>query len=171
MGFEDVGVAGVTRLRDGALICDIHVGNGRYENDWGPRLIGGTVELLGFRSDDGGQTWKNLRISQALPDGGGYNRGYGMKGGLTRLPVKDRDVLIFSNADTAGGDRSRMSVWASFDGGQTWPVKRLVYESFSAYSSLVAGRPGTPTEGQIFLLFEGGPKGRYSAMQLSLIHI
>ena len=42
-------------------------------------------------------------------------------------------LLIFSNADTGGGDRKRMTVWASFDGGLTWPVKRLVYESFSAY--------------------------------------
>jgi sialidase-1 len=94
-----------------------------------------------------------------------------MKGGLTRLPVKDRDVLIFSNADTGGGDRKRMTVWASFDGGMTWPVKRLVYESFSAYSSLVAGRPGTPAAGRIFLLFEGGPKGRYSAMQVARFNL
>ena len=94
-----------------------------------------------------------------------------MKGGLTRLPVKDRDVLIFSNADTGGGDRARMTVWASFDGGRSWPVKRLVYESFSAYSSMVAGRPGTPTEGLIFLLFEGGPEGRYSAMQAARFNL
>ena len=122
-------------------------------------------------SNDGGETWEDLRISEVLPDGGGYGRGYGMKGGLTRLPVKGRDVLVFSNADTGGGERERMTVWASFDGGNTWPVKRLVYESASAYSSLVAGRPGTQTEGLIFLLFEGGPKGRYSAMQVARFNL
>ena len=47
-------------------------------------------------SRDGGRTWEGLNISQVLPDGGGYGRGYGMKGGLTRLPVKDRDILVFN---------------------------------------------------------------------------
>lgn len=122
-------------------------------------------------SNDGGESWKNLDISEVLPDGGGYNRGYGMKGGLTRLPVKSRDVLIFSNADTGGGDRKKMTVWASFDGGQTWPMKRLVYAPPSAYSSMVAGRPDTASEGQIFLLFEGGPDGRYSAMRVARFNL
>jgi len=44
-------------------------------------------------------------------------------------------------------------------------LKRLVHESHSAYSSLEAARPGTPDEGSIYLLFEGGPEGRYTAMQ------
>jgi sialidase-1 len=94
-----------------------------------------------------------------------------MKGGLTRLPVKDRDILIFSNADTAGGDRKKMTVWASFDGAKTWPVKRLVYAPHGAYSSLVAGRPDTASEGLIYLLFEGGRDGRYSAMQVARFNL
>ena len=49
-----------------------------------------------------------------------------------------------------------MTVWASFDGGKSWPVKRLVFEGPGAYSSLDAGRPGTPSEGWIYLLFESG---------------
>ncbi len=122
-------------------------------------------------SYDGGQTWEDLRVSRVLPDGGGYNRGYGMKGGLVRLPVKDRDILIYSNADTAGGARQRMTVWASFDGGDTWPVKRLVYAPHGAYSCLDAGRPGTPGEGVIYLLFEGGPDGRYTAMQFARLNL
>jgi len=94
-----------------------------------------------------------------------------MKGGLTRLPVKGRDILIFSNADTAGGERKKMTVWASFDGGATWPVKRLVYAPHGAYSSLVAGRPGTAGAGRIYLLFEGGPDGQYSAMQVARFNL
>jgi sialidase-1 len=47
-------------------------------------------------------------------------------------------------------------VWASFDGGKTWPVKRLVEEGGFAYSSMVAGREGTPSEGWIYLMYEGG---------------
>jgi sialidase-1 len=122
-------------------------------------------------SNDGGQTWEDLKIIQVLPDGGGYGRGYGMKGGLTRLPVKGKDILIFSNADTGGGDRKRMTVWASFDGAKTWPVKRLVYAPHGAYSSLVAGRPDTASEGRIYLLFEGGPDGRYSAMRVARFNL
>lgn len=117
-------------------------------------------------SDDGGQTWKDFRVSQVLTDGGGYHRGYGMKGGLVRLPIRGRDILLYTNADTAGGAREKLTVWASFDGGKTWPVKRLVYEGPAAYSCLAAGRPQTPSEGKIFLLFEGGSRGPYTAMHV-----
>ena len=163
--------AALVELHDGRLYYNSRSHSGYYDKAFARELRPDEKLRREAWSDDGGRTWKNLRISKVLPDGGGYGRGYGMKGGLTRLPVKGRDVLIFSNADTGGGDRSRMTVWASFDGGQTWPVKRLVYESFSAYSSLVAGRPDTATEGQIFLLFEGGPKGRYSAMQVARFNL
>ena len=61
-------------------------------------------------------------------------------GGLARLPVADRDILIFSNIDTEQPKRERATVWASFDGGKTWPVKRLVYDGPSGYSSLAADR-------------------------------
>ncbi len=64
-----------------------------------------------------------------------------------------------------------MTVWISFDGAKTWPVKRLVYFPHGAYSSLVAGRPDTASEGLICLLFEGGPEGRYSAMQVARFNL
>jgi len=108
-------------------------------------------------SDDGGQTWKDLSICEVLPDGDQV-RDYGLMAGLVRLPVRGRDVLVFSNIESQNG-RHHGTVWASFDGGRTWPIKRLVYEGPFAYSSLNAGRPGTPGEGWIYLLFEGGPKG------------
>lgn len=163
--------AALVELHDGRIYYNSRSHRGFYDKTLAREL--GADERLRREawSDDGGQSWKDFRISQVLPDGGGYNRGYGMKGGLTRLPVKDQDILIYSNADTAGGDRKRITVWASFDGGQTWPIKRLVYESFSAYSSLVAGRPGTATEGLIFLLFEGGPEGRNTAMQVARMNL
>jgi len=62
--------------------------------------------------------------------------------------------------------REKSTVWASFDGGRTWPVKRLVYDGPSAYSNLGIGRHGTPSQGKIFLIFEGGPKGSHAAVQL-----
>jgi sialidase-1 len=106
-------------------------------------------------STDGGKSWQPRRIVETLPDGPQAST-YGCMGGLVRLPVKDRDILLFSNLDTPGERRERLTVWASFDGGRTWPMKRLVHEGSSAYSSLAAGRPGTASEGWIYLHFEGG---------------
>lgn len=105
-------------------------------------------------STDGGATWKDWKLIEALPDGP-QDTNYGCMGGLVRLPVKGRDILIYSNCDSPSG-RHHGTVWASFDGGKTWPIKRLVHEGAFAYSSLDAGRPGTQSEGSIFLHFESG---------------
>ena len=163
--------AALVELHDGRIYYNSRSHSGYYDKNLARKLRPDETLRREAWSSDGGQTWDELRISQVLPDGGGYGRGYGMKGGLTRLPVKGRDILIFSNADTAGGDRTKMTVWASFDGAKTWPVKRLVYAPHGAYSSLVAGRPDTASEGLIYLLFEGGPDGRYSAMQVARFNL
>ena len=114
-------------------------------------------------SDDGGVTWKDWRVIDELPDGD-QGRTYGCMGGLTRLPLKDRDILIFSNLDTDASHRERVSVWASFDGGKTWPIKRLVDPGRSGYSSLAVGRPQSPSEGWIYLFYEHDPfKGAHIA--------
>jgi sialidase-1 len=118
-------------------------------------------------SDDGGETWTDWQIVEILPDGH-QHRSYGCMGGLVRLPVAGKDILVFSNIDTPNAKRERATLWASFDGGKTWPVKRLVYEGASAYSSLTAGRRGTPSEGSIYLHFEGGPDGGSQVARLNL---
>ena len=100
--------------------------------------------------------------------GSNYNGHFGMAAGFARLPVAGRDILIYSNADEPSHERVRMTAWASVDGGATWPVKRLVDAGPSAYSSLEAGRPGTPSEGWIYLQYEvrnGG--GRIARFNLS----
>jgi sialidase-1 len=91
--------------------------------------------------------------------------------GLVRLPVKGRDILLYSNCDSQGGDRKNVSVWASFDGAKTWPIKRRVYKGPSAYSSLAAGRQGTPSEGWIYIQLEGGPRHRYQGSQLARFNL
>ena len=123
-------------------------------------------------SQDGGQTWENATISDVLPDGNQHSD-YGLMAGLVRLPVDGCDILLFSNIDVPKKEneedyafearwreRIRGTVWASFDGGKTWPVKRLVEEGSFAYSSMTAGRKGTPSEGMIYLFYEsdGGAK-------------
>ena len=54
------------------------------------------------------------------------------------------------------------------DKAGTWPVKRLVFDGPSAYSSMNAGRPGTTSEGWIFLHFEGGPGGGSQVARFNL---
>ncbi|MBM3334458.1 exo-alpha-sialidase, partial [Candidatus Sumerlaeota bacterium] len=128
-------------------------------------------------SHDGGELWIGASQSPDLPDGA-RGTSYGCMGGMIRLPVGGRDILIYSNLDTDAGEmparvgastskgREKITVWASFDGGRTWPVKRLVYDGPSAYSNLGVGRTGTPSQGRIYLIFEGGPTGCYEAVQV-----
>ena len=117
-------------------------------------------------SDDGGVSWKDFDVVEILPDGL-QHRAYGCMGGLVRLPIAGQDILLFSNIDTEGEHRERVTVWASFDGGKTWPLKRLVEPGRSAYSSLSAGRPGTPGEGQIYLHYEAGSGSKLARFNLA----
>lgn len=121
-------------------------------------------------SKDGGETWVDWDIVEILPDGH-QHRSYGCMGGLVRLPVKGKDILIFSNIDTPNSRREKGTVWASFDGGKTWPVKRLVFDGPSGYSAMYAGRPGTPSEGWIYVHFEGGPNGGATVARFNLAWI
>ena len=113
-------------------------------------------------SRDGGKTWKDWRIIDILPDGP-QDTNYGCMGGLVRLPVQEKDILLYSNCESERG-RHHGTVWASFDGGKTWPIKRLVTDGKFAYSSMTAGRPGTPSEGSIYLHYEGGSEGAASTI-------
>ncbi|MFO7975036.1 MAG: sialidase family protein [Candidatus Hydrogenedentota bacterium] len=159
--------AALAELSDGRVYYNSRSHHGFYDKAFARELTGEERLRRIAWSYDAGETWEDLEISPVLPDGGGYDRGYGMMGGLVRLPVAGRDILLFSNADTAGGEREKMTVWASFDGAQTWPIKRLVYGGPSAYSSLAAGRPDTPSEGYLYLLFEGVETHRYGGIQVA----
>jgi sialidase-1 len=120
-------------------------------------------------SRDGGATWVDAKRSEVLPDGN-RDSTYGLMGGLVRLPVAGRDVLLFSNVLSERGRRGG-HVWASFDGGDSWPVRREVFSGSFAYSSMNAGRLGTASEGLIYLLFEGGPEaaGTIACFNLSWV--
>jgi sialidase-1 len=163
--------ATLAELSDGTIYYNTRSCTGFYDKAYARKLEPEDDLRREAWSSDGGNTWENLRVNRILPDGGGYNRGYGLKAGLVRLPVKGRDILIYSNDDTGGGDREKLTIWASFDGGQTWPVKRLLNPGPSAYSSMGVARPGTPGEGTIYLLFEGGPDGHYSGMQFARFNL
>jgi len=145
-GANGTGEATVAELSDGRIYYN-------SRRHWAPEGVNPRRRWTAW-SDDGGVTWKGLSICQVLPDGD-QCRDYGLMGGLVRLPIQDRDVLLFSNIESPRG-RHHGTVWGSFDGGKTWPIKRLVHEGAFAYSSLNAGRPGTRSQGWIYLNFESG---------------
>jgi len=137
------GEAALVELSDGTIYY-----NSRNHNRAGNRDV--------TWSFDGGETWQDHSVDPSLPDG--PPNVYGCKGGLARLEIEGYDVLIFSMNDNPNGPtaihstagRINMTVWASFDGGRTWPVKRLVHKN-GGYSHLAAGRPGTMSGGLIYL--------------------
>ena len=140
------GEAAVAELSDGRIYYN-------SRRHWAPKGQNPRRRWTAW-STDGGKTWEDLSICEVLPDGDQV-RDYGLMGGLVRLPVRGRDILIFSNIESPSG-RHHGTVWASFDGGRTWPLKRLVHKGDFAYSSLAAGRPETKSEGCIYLQFESG---------------
>lgn len=115
-------------------------------------------------SDDGGETWKDQCESEYLPDG--PPDVYGCKGGLVRLPLDDRDILIYSSpGDPTAASTSRradITVRVSSDGAKTWPVKRLVRKGPGGYTWLAAGRNETPSEGMIYLYCINGYLARFN---------
>ena len=127
-------------------------------------------------SHDGGQMFVDWRVCEHLREVGqpfyfkyGTKPSYGCNAGLVRLPLEatgGKDVLLFSTPDDPGGSRVRMTVWASFDRGETWPVKRLVYKGPSAYSSLAAAPDGT-----IYLLFERGKNKLYETVAVARFNL
>ncbi|MCU0460134.1 MAG: glycoside hydrolase, partial [Bacteroidales bacterium] len=129
-----------------------------------------------------GETWIEPYLSAELPDGP-RGSSYGCMGGMIRLPVDGYDILVYSNLDTGAGEmpgtvggsitreRERITLWVSFDGGESWPLKRLVFDGPAGYSNLAAGRPGTNSDGKIYLLYEGGPDGRNSAVQVAVCNL
>jgi len=141
---KGTGEAALVELADGRILY-----NSRVHWQERPR----NTRRRSAISQDGGHTWEDWKVVEVLPDGN-QDRSYGCMGGLVRLPVAGEDILIYSNLDTPKSVRERITVWASFDGGETWPVKRLVLDGPSAYSSLTAGRPGTASEGWVYLHFE-----------------
>ena len=159
------GEAAIAERSDGTLLY-----NSREHMSRGNRFVA--------TSYDGGNLGIEARRSADLPDGP-RGTSYGLMGGMLRLPIAGRDILLYSSSDTdAGampaqtgasiaGGREKITVWASFDGGESWPVKRLVYDGPSAYSNLAVGRTGTASEGRIFVIFEGGPRGSHAAVQVA----
>ncbi|MEM7599828.1 MAG: sialidase family protein [Verrucomicrobiota bacterium] len=155
--YMGTGEAAVAELSDGRIYYNTR-------RHWAPEGENPLRRWIAW-SDDGGETWEDGGICEVLPDGP-QDTDYGCMGGLVRLPIQDRDILLYSNCDSPEG-RSRGTIWGSFDGGTTWPIGRLIHEGSFAYSSLTAGRPGTVSEGWVFLHFESDKGSHVARFNLS----
>lgn len=106
-------------------------------------------------SPDGGMTWIEQRHVPELADPI-------CQASLRRYSWADaasgrRSILLFANP--ASTRRERMTLRASLDDGQTWPVSRLVDARPSAYSSL-----GVLPDGEVGILYEAGERGPYESI-------
>lgn len=109
-------------------------------------------------SPDGGLTWAGQRHDPALIEPA-------CQGSLRRYawPEQGRSVLLFSNP-AHERERVNMTLRASFDEGQTWPVARILHPGPSAYSCL-AVLPG----GEIACLYEGGQERWREGIRLAIV--
>ena len=101
------------------------------------------------QSLDGGESWVEAKEDDELFDG--PPDVYGCKGALAKFQYNGQEVLLFS-APGQRDKRDDITIRASLDGGETWPVSRLVKEGPGNYTWLAVGRKGTPSEGFIYLL-------------------
>jgi sialidase-1 len=108
-------------------------------------------------SDDGGETWSDLTFDEQLVEPV-------CQASLIRFGEADRrggDVLLFSNP--ASKDRRvDMTVRASHDEGETWPVARTLYPGPSAYSSLA-----TLSDTAVACLYECGTENPYEKIRFA----
>mgnify|MGYP005690671299 FL=1 len=143
--YKRQGECGLVELNDGTIYINTRT-SARKGNRW-----------IAY-SDDSGETWRDLSEDDELFDGPPDI--YGCKAGLLRLDRDDCDILLFSSPDPSlpeKQNRANVNVWASFDGGKTWPVNRLIKEGPGNYSWITQGRKGTPSEGFIYVRsIEGG---------------
>ncbi len=124
----------VAELEDGGLLLNMR----NYAQGERHRKIS--------RSYDGGMTWSDLQSDSTLVEPI-------CQASLQRYQFADegQSILLFSNP-ASRQRRENMTVRASFDGGQTWPKKLLVYGPMAAYSDLVR----LPDD-YVGLLYEAGP--------------
>ena len=104
-------------------------------------------------SEDGGMTWGNQRHVPELIEPV-------CQASIRRIswPTTDRaGTILFSNP--AGTKRERLTIRASYDDGQTWPVSRVLDARPSAYSCLAA-----LPDGSVGILYESGEKNPYQSV-------
>jgi sialidase-1 len=134
---EKTNESAIVELKDGSLLFNM-------------RSYAGKNRRAIQRSKDGGLTLGPLTLDDALIE---PVCEASMVSVVPAFKKPDNRVLF---ANPAATKRMNMTVRLSRDGGQTWPVSRVMHAGPSAYSSLAVLKDGT-----IGLLYERGDKGSY----------
>jgi sialidase-1 len=101
-------------------------------------------------SKDGGQTWSEVKLDDALIEPV-------CQASLLRYSTEKeggKSCLLFANP--ASTKREKMTVRLSYDECETWPVAKELYAGPAAYSALIV-----LSDGKIGCLFESGDKSAY----------
>lgn len=110
-------------------------------------------------SNDGGLTWNDLKADTALPEPI-------CQGSLLWYSFhKRKGFLAFSNPANEQG-RTTMTIKLSYDYGQTWTKKKVLYAGPSAYSNLTV-----LPNGNIGCLYEAGAQSPYEGIVFDEIDI
>lgn len=119
----------LVELSDGTVVMSARQADGKFRK--------------GTRSRDGGETWEPRQDAPDLvapPCMGSI---------LRTAATGETGVLLASVPNTLDGKRENGTLFVSWDGGKTWPEKRVLYPGEFAYSCLT-NMPG----GRIGCLFE-----------------
>ncbi|HPA19323.1 MAG TPA: exo-alpha-sialidase [Verrucomicrobiae bacterium] len=131
----------LAELPDGSLLLSMRQFLARDGGD--PSAKGKRARAI---SHDGGETWQDFRLEEALPDPC-------CQASLIRFDGKDRlkrHLLLFTNP-ASPEKREALTLRLSYDGGKTWPVAKPLWAGPSAYSCLA-----TLPSNNIGCLFECG---------------
>lgn len=135
----------IAQLADGRVLLNV-----RSESKRNRRLL--------TYSRDGATGWSTPKFHEQLLEPI-------CMGSMTAMRSGGKDVLLFTNPDnlerSAGTaeagrprDRKNVTVQVSYDGGITWPVKRVIEPGYSGYSDMAVLPDGT-----ILCLYERGGIG------------
>jgi len=136
---DQVNECAVAVLPDGALMLNMR----NYNQSHNRRVA---------LSRDGGISWGALTTDTTLVEP------ICQASLIAYLGKKHPHCLAFSNP-ASSTSRIRMTVRLSYDGGNTWPKKRTLFEGPAAYSNLVA-----LPNGNLACLYEAGTKSAYETI-------
>jgi len=109
-------------------------------------------------SNDGGETWATVQHAPELPE-------LSCQGSIISLrdPGSPRQNVILLAAPANTEKRSHLTMNISRDGGQTWPVSRLICEGAAAYSDLAV-----TSNSEILCLYESDNYTRITLARFNL---
>ena len=108
-------------------------------------------------SKDGGRSLQDFRFDRTLE----VQLGLGVHGGLLSVPDYDgngNSLTLFTSLNSTSPFRRNLCVWASFDDGETWSKKTVIYPKLASYAELCYN----PVTGLISVMYEYGIANCYA---------